>query len=110
MPIIDFSNAFSVVVTLILFVLVVLLGKESRKSTVPGIMLVVFLMILIGHAFEYSISNVAEIQARIATSLTIDFVFIFISFLSYLWIDEMESKNGKKKSIDNSLNWLWKKV
>lgn len=109
-PIINFSNAFSVIVALVLFILVMLLGRESKKSIVPGIMLVVFLMVLTGHAFEYSIATVPEIQTQLAISLAVDFAFIFVSFLSYLWIDEMESKSKKKKSIDSSLNWLWKKV
>lgn len=109
-PIVDFSNAFSVVITLVLLILVVILGKENKKSVIPGIMLVVFMMILVGHTFEYSITNVAEIQIQISISLVFDFIFILLSFLSYLWIDEIECRDKNKKSIDNSLDWLWKKV
>ena len=40
----------------------------------------------------------------------IDFVFIAITFFAYLWVDDIEVKVNGKKSIDNSLEWLWKKV
>ena len=39
-----------------------------------------------------------------------DFVFIFLSFISYLWIDEIQAKVENIKSIDNSLDWFWKRV
>ena len=42
--------------------------------------------------------------------VAIDFVFIFISFFAYLWVDDIEAKKMEKKSIDNSLDWLWKNV
>ena len=35
---------------------------------------------------------------------------IFISYASYLWVDDVETKAKKKKSIDNSLEWFWKNV
>ena len=42
--------------------------------------------------------------------IAIDFVFILISFFSYLWVDDIEAKAKNKKSIDNSLDWFWKNV
>ena len=43
-------------------------------------------------------------------SMVLDFAFIFITFMSYLWVDELEAKKNNKKSIDNSLDWFWKQV
>ena len=40
-------------------------------------------------------------------SIIFDLVFIFLSFISYLWIDDVEAKVKKKKVIDNSLDWFW---
>ena len=42
--------------------------------------------------------------------IAIDFVFILISFFSYLWVDDIEAKAKNKISIDNSLDWFWKNV
>ena len=43
-------------------------------------------------------------------TITKIFIFVFLSFISYLWIDDIEAKERKVKSIDNSLEWFWKKV
>ena len=35
---------------------------------------------------------------------------LFVSFFSYLWVDDIETKKLGKKSLDDSLDWFWKKV
>ncbi len=112
MLLIDFTNPFTVLTATVLFVLVLLLGKETKNGIIPAIMLGVFLVILIGHSVELSLvkENLVEIQSTIAKSITFDFVFILLSFFSYLWIDDIEARAKKKKNIDNSLNWFWSKV
>lgn len=42
--------------------------------------------------------------------IVIDFLFVLITFFSYLWVDDIESKFKGTKSIDNSLDWFWKKI
>lgn len=110
MPLINFTEPFAILIALILFVLVLLLAKENKKSIFLAIMLGVFLLIIAGHTTEFSISNEVELQNIYAKCITVDFIFIFLSFISYLWIDDIEAKAGKKKSIDDSLNWFWSKV
>ena len=51
-----------------------------------------------------------ETYHALTVSLVVDFVFIFLSFISYLWVDDIQTKVEKKKSIDDSLNWFWAKV
>lgn len=50
------------------------------------------------------------LAANLSRCIAIDFVFILISFFAYLWVDDIETKKLGKKSIDNSLDWFWKKV
>ncbi len=112
MPIINFTNPISIVVAVVLFVLVLYLGRELKKSLVVGIMLFLFIALLVGHTIEFiTIANTSEVVYKaITTSATYDLVFIFLSFISYLWVDDIEVKAGKKKSIDNGLEWFWNKV
>ena len=112
MPIINFSSAVTFLLSLVLFLLVLILGKETHKSAIPAVMLFVFLLILICHSMELMIiPNIDDATYHSLTvSLIVDFVFIFLSFISYLWIDEIQAKVEKKKSIDDSLNWFWAKV
>ena len=112
MPIINFTNPVITLVALILFLLVLYLGKETKKAWVVGVFLFVFLGILTGHAIEFTIlsSNIDADVSEILLSAIVDFLFILLSFISYLWVDHQEIELGKKKSIDDSLDWFWKKI
>ena len=111
-PLINFAKPVPVLTAVALFVLVIYLAKETKKSWIAAFLLGLFLTIITGHALELTILNdkLPEIKNMLAISLTYDFMFIFLSFFSYLWIDDIEAKNSKKKSIDNSLSWFWSKV
>lgn len=112
MPIIDFSNVITIFLAVVLFVLILILGKETKKSQILAIMLFIFLGILVGHFVELITVNSdnASYYYCIRVSMIFDFIFILLSFLSYLWIDDIQAKNEKKKSIDNSLDWFWREI
>ncbi len=112
MPFINFTNPTLILLGLILFLLVLYLGRETKKAWVIGIMLFAFLGLLIGHAVEFATfaSKGSQLYETLLACSTVDLVFIFVSFISYLWVDDIETKTGKKKSIDNSLEWFWNKV
>ena len=42
--------------------------------------------------------------------MSIEAIMILLSYISYLWVDDIEAKEKNKKSIDNSLDWFWKKI
>lgn len=112
MPIINFSQPFSIFIGVVLFVLVLYLARENKKAWIVGTMLFAFLFLLVGHTVEFMLFSAQseEIYHAITTSATIDLIFVFLAFVSYLWIDDMEVKEGRRKSIDNSLDWFWNKI
>lgn len=112
MPVINISQPLSLLLILAIVVLLIFLGREVKKSYVPMIPLVAFLALLVIHAVQLMTANAesGEIIYTLSKCITLDFVFIFLSFMSYLWIDSIEAKENKKKSIDNSLDWFWSKV
>lgn len=112
MPFINFTNVATMLLTLVVFLLALVLSKETKKSGIIATMLSVFLIILVCHAVELgTISNITEeMHYAMTRSILVDFVFIFLSFISYLWIDEIQAKVENIKSIDNSLDWFWKRV
>ena len=112
MPVINLSNPFNILIALVLFALVLFLAREIKKSNVTCIMLLVYLTILVGHCIEYvSVADpTGEITTVIANCIAVDFMFILLSFIAYLWTDNMEAIDRKLKSVDDSLNWFWKKI
>lgn len=115
MPIINFMNPITLLVGVILFVLVSYLGKKTKKSWIVAIMLFVFITLLIYYAVQFLTLNpntpeLVAIQTALLQTSGITLVFILISFFIYLWIDYIEAKMRKRKSIDNSMDWFWRNV
>ena len=125
MPIIDFTNPIYVVVALVLVLLCGFLANQYKKNTIPCIVLLVFLAILVGHTIELSVLADTANLAVFAVSIAVDEIFIFISFLIFLWLDKIQveaskttkggkkstkSKNQEKIIEKDGLDVLWKKV
>ena len=125
MPIIDFTNPIYVVVALVLVLLCAFLANQYKKNTIPCIVLLVFLAILVGHTIELSVLADTANLAVFAVSIAVDEIFIFISFLIFLWLDKIhveaskttkggkkstKSKNQEKIIEKDGLDVLWKKV
>lgn len=108
MPMINFTEPLALFIALLAFVLVLWFSYQSKKSVIAGIMLFIFIAILVLHALEFSMGTLTQEGMQVAIqSIIFDLVFIFLSFISYLWIDDVEAKVKKKKVIDNSLDWFW---
>ncbi len=124
MPIINFTNPIHVVVALVLVLLCAFLAQQYKKNTIPCIVLLVFLAILVGHTIELSAINDVTSITPFAVSIAVDEIFIFISFLFFIWLDRIQveaSKSVKDKKTKSSkkdekviekdgLDVLWKKV
>ena len=112
MLIFDISNILNLFLMLAATILLIFLAQELKKSYITGIVLFAYLIILVVHAGQLvTLPNEYKDMLPILTRfIAIDFVFILISFFAYLWVDDIEAKKMQKKSLDDSLNWLWKNV
>ena len=112
MFIFDISNPLTLLLMLAATVFLIFLSQEIKQSFIGAIMLFAYLIILTIHVAQ--VATLSEEYRYLLTTLSrcivIDFIFVFISFFSYLWVDDIEAKVKGKKSIDNSLDWFWKKV
>ena len=108
----DISNPLTLLLMLLATVLLIFLAQEIKKSMIGAVVLFVYLILLIVHVAQ--LATLPEEYRYLLSTLTrcvvIDFVFVFISFFAYLWIDDIEAKHRNKKSIDNSLDWFWSKI
>ncbi len=113
MFIFDVTDPLTIVLLLSATVLLIFLGKEIKKPLVPALPLIFFLILIMIHSLQLAnlpkINN-GEYYSTILGCVTVDLVMIFITFFSYLWVDDIACRFYKKKSIDNSLDWFWKEV
>lgn len=109
---INVADPWILLLSLFITMCLVYIGKEAKNAYVPLMALIVFLILLILHGIQLLILPVQyeSMVGALSKCLLVDFVMIFIAYASYLWVDDVETKAKKKKSIDNSLEWFWKNV
>lgn len=110
MYILNLSSPYTIIGALMISLLFIILGKELKKSLLPAIGLILFLIILLIHTFQLTVLINAAYRSMVSISMTVDALMIFLLYISYLWVDDIEAKAKNKKSIDNSLDWFWKKI
>lgn len=112
MFVINLTSPLTFILMTIVTVLLIFLGQEIKKSSVAVIPLVIFLGLLIMHVVQLLTlsSEFSELRPVLMGCLAIDFVFILVSFFSYLWVDDIDAKANNKKNMDKSLDWFWKKI
>lgn len=107
------ADPINAILLLAAILLLMYLGKETKRSLIPQIVLFVTLAIIIMHAIQFvTMSGTAssEIIQALSYSLAVDFGLVFVSFLAYLWVDEIEAKVKQKRVINSGLDWFWKQV
>lgn len=109
---IDTSNPVIVLIGLGVTLALIYIGKEAKNAYVPLVSLIAFLVLLVMHVIQYTALSeaYATYSGIMGKCLAVDFIMIFIGYMSYLWVDDIETREKKKKSIDNSLDWFWKNV
>lgn len=112
MFILDIASPLTLFLILTAVVLLIFLGQEIKKSIAVAIPLFAFLVLLVIHVVQVSTltTEFAYLAGTLYKCIALDFLFILVTFFSYLWVDDLEAKANNKKSIDNSLDWFWREV
>lgn len=112
MNIVNIADPITLLLMVLFTSLMIFLGKEVKRSIIPGVPLGIYLVLIVVYVIQFV--SLKQGQEALASTLGfcmgIDFVLILVSYMGYLWVDDIETKVHDKKSIDNSLDWLWKKV
>lgn len=106
--IINMTDPLTIFAALAVSVLLIFLGVEIKRSIPTGIGLFAFIALIVVHSIQL-VTN-AELSTLFLKCISMDFIFIFLMYIAYLWVDDVEAKARNKASIDNSLDWFWKNV
>lgn len=110
MYILDLTNPLVLLAAILIYAALMILGKEFKKSALPAISLLIFLATLVIYGVQMFVSKNVDTNKMIATCIGYNSILVFLSYISYLWVDSIEAKAKNKKSIDDSLDWFWNKV
>lgn len=112
MFIINVTDPLTLLLITIGTALLIFLAQEMKKSYIAILPLAVHLALLIMHSIQaFTLQEeFYYLMSTLTRCMILDFLFVLITFFAYLWVDDVEAKAMNKKSIDNSLDWFWKKV
>lgn len=112
MPVVDLTKPLTVVLCLAAIICAIFLGHEIKRAIAPALALVLALGLLVMHTIQlFAFGDLYAAQKVVlSTSMLYDFGFVIVTYLGYLWVDDVEAKHRNKKSIDNSLDWFWSKI
>lgn len=110
MYILDLTNPLILLAAILIYALLMILGKEFKNSKLPATSLILFLITLAIYGIQLIISKNIETNKFLVSCIGYNAILVFLSYISYLWVDDIEAKSKNKKSIDNSLDWFWNKV
>lgn len=101
-----------IVIITLAIVGVIALARKTEKSSLTIMLIIINLSLLIYHAYMVNSLPRALVEqiSNLYLCLAMDFLWLLISFLGYLWIDDITAIKFKKKSYDDSLAWFWDKL
>lgn len=109
----DLTNLITLILVLVATILFIFLSQEIKRSMVAAVPLFLFVIDLIIHTVQILTlkAEYSYLYSILCHNMALDFVFLLITFLAYLWADEVEAKEFNKKTINSKgIDWLWKKI
>lgn len=109
-----FLNTSNPITMLVIVAVMALVITLSRKAEIvwPLILLMIGITgYLIYHSIQLdSLEKGSELISTIYHCIACDLIYMLITFISYLWVDDIVAKKKKLKSYDDSLSWFWNKL
>lgn len=106
------SSPLVIVFLTLLVALIIYLSRKSEKEVFLIIEMVVIILLLVYHSvyLDSLLSSQEELISQAYHCLAVDLILLLISFISFLWVDDVVAKKKKLKSYDDSLSWFWNKL
>lgn len=93
-------------VTLAIMLVCIALAKELKNPYIVIGVLVFSVVLLINSYLSLDLVHSA-LRYKIYMSISIEYFLIFMSYITYLWIDDINARSLNLKTYDDSLVWLW---
>ncbi len=98
---INMVDPWSLLIALFLTICFVYIGKEAKKSYVPLLPLIVYLLLLVMHVVQYIFNlPIPHENPHLVLSqcILVECIMIYVSYISYLWVNAIEGKSKAKRA------------
>ncbi len=109
-----YLNTSNPLMILILVAVIGLVIFFSRKAEIAW-PLIILMVGIVGYLIYHSIlldnlEKGSELISTVYHCIACDLICMLVTFISYLWVDDIIAKKKKLKSYDDSLSWFWNKL
>ena len=110
--VVNTANPIVLLISVAVLVLIIIVSRKTEQIPLLVIAIAVLIAVLIYHSvFLEEVSSTEEtLISQTYYCIAADLVMLLVSFISFLWIDDIVAKKKKLKSYDDSLNWFWNKL
>ena len=109
--ILNTANPIMIIAILVIISLIIVFSRKTEMAWPLIITMVGVTGYLIYHSVKLdNLEKGSELISNVYHCIACDLIYMLISFISYLWIDDIVAKKKKLKSYDDSLSWFWHKL
>jgi DMSO/TMAO reductase YedYZ heme-binding membrane subunit len=105
------ANPLVLMVYVLVTATIIFIGRKLEQAW-PLIALMVYTVgLLVYHSVTLDgLVSGSEMISTVYHCIAFDLILILLTFISYLWVDDIIAKKRKLKSYDDSLSWFWNKI
>ncbi|MBR3133148.1 MAG: hypothetical protein IKG42_03645 [Clostridia bacterium] len=104
---IDLTNPVLLLPLLVIVLGVIAVGKKIKNPYIVLVLVGLNIGLLLYHFLKMG-SDVDE--QKVFFSMALDFGLLLITFISYLWVDNIKAKESGAKVINDGISWFWDKI
>lgn len=105
------ANPLMIIVVVAIMSVIILISKRVEVAWPLIMMMVGITGYLIYHSVLLDrLPKGSDSISGVYHCIACDLIYMLITFMSYLWIDDIVAKKKKLKSYDDSLSWFWNKL
>lgn len=106
------SNPLIMIGLTLIIAFIIFVSRKIEQEGLLAVTMIAVIGLLIYHSVY--LDNLLSTQEALITQayrcLAADLILLLVSFISFLWIDDIVAKKKKVKSYDDSLSWFWNKL
>ncbi len=106
------ANPIMIIVYTLIVAGIIFLSRKSESVIFIIFLIVAIIGLLIYHSIVLDILDSTQevLISQTYHCIAVDLVLLLLTFISYLWVDDLVARKKKLKSYDDSLSWFWNKI
>ena len=105
------SHPLMILIAVAVIALVIFISRKTEVAWPIIVLMVAITGYLVYHSIRLDqLEKGSKLISEVYHCIAWDLIYMLISFIAYLWVDDIIAKKKNLKSYDDSLSWFWNKM